>query len=130
MAQHSVIVSEHVALEQEHALYGLLHDAAEAYLVDLPRPLKDLLPEYKVIEKKLETVIFKRFGLYEAIVPHEVDTIDKQLVMTEAIELGLRPQLWKQTIQPLPITITPVSPLEAKRMFLNRFKELAHPSYA
>jgi 5'-deoxynucleotidase YfbR-like HD superfamily hydrolase len=49
----------------EHALWGLLHDASEAYLVDLPRPLK-LLPEfavYREAECRLQRAVAVRFGL-------------------------------------------------------------------
>lgn len=125
VAQHSVIVSENVSAE--NALYGLLHDAAEAYMVDLPKPLKDMLPQYKVIEQEVETVIFKRFGLHDATIPHEVNSVDKRLVYTEAIELGLRPQLWCDAIAPLAVSIDPQSPEEAKASFLARFEALKFP---
>ena len=125
VAQHSIIVAQNVS--PQHTLYGLLHDAAEAYMVDMPKPLKDMLPEYKVIEKRLETVIFKRFGLYDAVIPNEVDAIDKRLVYTEAIELGLRPQLWCDNITPLPVTIEPVAPEQAKELFLTMYQRLKNP---
>ena len=54
VAEHSVHVSK--LCLPEHALWGLLHDASEAYLVDLPRPLK-LLPEfapYREAERRLQ----------------------------------------------------------------------------
>jgi hypothetical protein len=44
-------------------LYGLLHDAAEAYCCDIPRPLKPYLPGYKDIEAGIMTAVYKRFGL-------------------------------------------------------------------
>lgn len=44
-------------------LRGILHDAAEAYVCDLPRPLKMCLPDYKKIELRVEDALFKRFGL-------------------------------------------------------------------
>ena len=39
----------------------LLHDASEAYLSDVTRPVKSALPEYKKIEKNLEAVIYKKW---------------------------------------------------------------------
>ena len=61
VAQHSVAVSEIVPLE--YAFEALLHDAAEAYIGDMTSPLKSMLPEYRRIEEKVETVIRERFGL-------------------------------------------------------------------
>lgn len=43
---------------------ALLHDASEAYLCDVPTPLKELLPDYRRIEKKFQKEIMKKFGLY------------------------------------------------------------------
>ena len=66
VAQHSVFVSELVqALGGEPKLQraALLHDASEAYLSDLPRPLKYLLTEYRVIEKDVERVIEAAFAI-------------------------------------------------------------------
>jgi hypothetical protein len=39
----------------------LLHDASEAYLSDVTRPVKSALPEYKKIEKNLEAAIYKKW---------------------------------------------------------------------
>jgi len=46
-------------------LKGLLHDASEAYLVDLPRPLKYLpgFEKYRDIEANLQGMIYRKFGL-------------------------------------------------------------------
>lgn len=41
----------------------LLHDASEAYLGDIPSPLKQLLPEYKAIEKQWMKAIRSAFNL-------------------------------------------------------------------
>lgn len=51
VAQHSVLVANN--LPQHLQLAGLLHDAAEAYLCDLPRPVKELLPSYRQLEEKV-----------------------------------------------------------------------------
>ena len=48
-------------------LEALLHDASEAYIVDLPTPFKNLLPEYKNLEDKITKVINKKFKLSNSI---------------------------------------------------------------
>jgi len=61
VAEHSVCVSHLVP--REHALLGLLHDATEAYVCDVPRPLKLSLPEYKDAEHLNWLAIATHFGL-------------------------------------------------------------------
>lgn len=64
--------------------YALLHDAAEAYLVDIPRPMKRL-PEfqfYRQAEAALMTAIEKRFAL-EPGQPNEVSSADKAMLWHE-----------------------------------------------
>lgn len=63
VAEHCVRVSRIVP--KEDALWALLHDAAEAYLIDLPRPLKNL-PEfsiYRMAENMIMTAVISRFEL-------------------------------------------------------------------
>lgn len=45
------------------SLCGLLHDATEAYLGDVVRPLKRNLPGYRELEDRMAVVIGRRFGL-------------------------------------------------------------------
>lgn len=64
VAQHSVIVASLVPLELKAA--ALLHDAAEAYVGDMIRPLKTTAafgPAFKAIERGVEEAIAARFGL-------------------------------------------------------------------
>ena len=124
VAQHSVIVSHHVP--PEYALWGLLHDAAEAYLMDMPSPIKALLPEYAALEARMLGVISKRYGLSSEC-PAEVKIVDRRLRVTEAIELGLRPHLWGGLHEdPLPIQIKPIAPDGMRSAFLFRFCELVN----
>lgn len=60
VAQHSIIMSD--KMHESHKLAALLHDASEAYLLDIPRPIKKGLSNYKEIEDKLMTAIAAKFG--------------------------------------------------------------------
>jgi len=61
VAAHSILVSEFLPLHLR--LEGLLHDASEAYLSDLPSPIKQQMPEYRKVEEQLESVIATQFHL-------------------------------------------------------------------
>jgi uncharacterized protein len=60
VAQHCVYVSQ--LLGAPYALQGLMHDASEAYLLDIPSPIKARLSNYKEIEDKLMKSISKKFN--------------------------------------------------------------------
>jgi len=62
VAQHSIMVSQMLD-GTGFELHGLLHDAAEAYLIDIPSPVKDFIPGFKTIEENLMRVISVRFNL-------------------------------------------------------------------
>lgn len=122
VAQHSVLVSHHV--HPENALWGLLHDASEGLgLVDLPRPVKALLPDYHRLEKKVMAVIAKKFSLTPSV-PSEVKEVDEIVLATEKRDL-MPPGLdWGPLPDPLPEEIVPYTPQEAEMEFLDRFYEL------
>src|SRR5271165_5200280 len=67
VAEHSIAVAR--LLPANLKLFGLLHDASEAYLADLPRPVKAGLPEYKAIEANVERVSGK-----PGLQPHRVES--------------------------------------------------------
>lgn len=122
VAQHSVIVSEivppHLALE------GLLHDAAEAYIGDMVRPLKSAMPEYKAVELRIERVLAQSFGLVFPF-PPAIKSADLRACMTEKRDLHNVQRAWTPRAEPLPETIEPWDAQQAEAIFLARFVRLA-----
>lgn len=124
VAQHSVIVSRLVPVR--HALQALLHDAAEAYLVDVPRPLKLELPEYRVIEKRVQAVIYERFGL-PAVEDPCIKQADDRALAQEHRDLMMRSAYdWSRLAdeRPLPMAIQALPAEVARGMFMTRFHSL------
>ena len=126
VAQHSVLVSRQVPARL--ALWGLLHDASEAYLTDLTRPLKRstaLGAEYRLIEAVVMKVVCERFGLSQEE-PAAVKRADKMLLMTEKrdfMRAGSAPE-WAEQQKPLIERIFALDWRAAERAFLDRFEEL------
>lgn len=86
VAQHSVLVADFVS--EEHKLQAILHDASEAYLVDIPRPIKALLPQYLEVEDRLMRVIADKFG-FEYPLCDEVKEADDHSLQWEWTDLVL-----------------------------------------
>lgn len=80
VAEHSILVSQ--AVSKENALWGLLHDAAEAYICDIPSPFKKYLEQYAGYESVILELIKEKFDLIGDI-PKEVMFIDKQIQVNE-----------------------------------------------
>ncbi len=108
-------------------LWGLLHDASEAYLVDIPSPLKKHpnFESYRRSEALVMAAVCERFGLPEPQ-PASVASADRVLLATEARALmPFVPENWADLqSSAFNAPITPWLPAEAKRKFLNRFCEL------
>ena len=123
VAEHAVHVSRVVV--PEHAKWGLLHDAAEAYLSDLPQPVKRQIPDYGLLEDLLLEVIADRFEL-SSTMPPEVKRADAVMLATEKVALmGPEPAPWEGIPKPLePGMIQGWGPSQAEEAFLNRFREL------
>lgn len=127
VAQHSVLVSE--TCEPQNALVGLLHDAAEAYIGDMVRPLKYALAKYREIEMDWNAAIQKHFALggQLVILPLDVELADKRLLATERRDLmsdGPQHELWRLREPPLTDEIVPLSPTRAENAFMRRYSEL------
>lgn len=128
VAEHSVRVSIMLQIEQqtpEVQFFGLMHDAAEAYLPDVPSPLKHM-PEFgffRDVEKLIEGAIAAKFDL--PIFKHPaVEWADKYILFDEmaTVMSPLHPDAFHQGGKRLHGDI--LTSIEAKHMFLFRYKEL------
>lgn len=130
VAQHSCYVSDWLADKDNQGFYslelrGLLHDASEAYLVDVPRPIKLIadFSTYRTIEKTTQQVIYKKFGLIGGDDPAIVTQADNLLLATEARDLMNNP-FWAKHMPKLTMKIKPWTPAKAEREFMERFEKL------
>jgi hypothetical protein len=127
VAQHSVYVSHHLPAPLK--LWGLLHDAAEAYCVDVPRPLKPFLPGYREIEAGVMDAVCERFGL-DPVMPAEVKAADDGILHDEMAQIMSSPPApWALRGKPLGIEINPWSPEVAKAVFLQEFQIITGGQY-
>lgn len=121
VAEHSVLVSRLVP--QEHAKWGLLHDASEAYIADIARPVKRHLTEYAAIEKRLMLAIAERFDLPWPE-PPEVKYVDNRILHDEKDQLFGKhaPRSWDLPEGPFGVEIDGWTPQWAKTFFLKKWE--------
>lgn len=124
VAEHSVYVSQIVL--PEHALAALLHDAVEAFVGDMAKPLKVMIPQYQVIEKRIERAVLDRFGINLPLHP-SIKEADIIMLATEQVQLMKNRDDWEYTRGRIPadIKIEALSPPLARQLFLDRFAELS-----
>lgn len=122
VAQHSVLVSRLCA--PCDALWGLLHDASEAYLCDIVSPVKRVpgLDGYRDIERQVQRAVATKFGLAPDE-PASVRAADRVLLKTEQRDLMRMPAGWDAPPESIR-TLTPMEPRAAESLFLRRFYEL------
>ena len=113
---------------QDSMLALLLHDAAEAYLGDISRPLRTLLPKYNEIEANMINVIFNVFGL------HPYDSYKETIELVDDLALKIEAQSlmpskllkeWGYDINDSALLdIVPYTPERARNAFLSRFNRV------
>jgi hypothetical protein len=124
VAEHCVLLSHAVA--PENALWALLHDATEAYVGDMVRPLKNSMPTYRSVEDRLMEVICERFRLSQRC-PAEVKAADTRILHDERDALmapSRRPWTSLNDFRPLGVTVEGWQPAKAESRYLARLHEL------
>ena len=96
VAQHAINCAQEAkarGLSPHVQLACLLHDASEAYLADIVKPLKVHLPSYQVIENRLQTMIYEKY-LTKPLTDIEqghIAQIDRVILLCEFKELMKKP---------------------------------------
>ncbi|HRO14744.1 MAG TPA: hypothetical protein PLL33_06825 [Paracoccus sp. (in: a-proteobacteria)] len=128
VAEHSWHVSHLVP--PADALAGLLHDAPEAFIGDVARPLKALLPDYRAIEARVEAAVLGCFGL-DPQLPASVKAADRDMLRVEQVQaMRAGGQDWSSTAGSFAhpaarlVELRFWEPRQARMMFLRRFEEL------
>ncbi len=124
VAQHSLYCS----YISKNPLWALLHDASEAYSVDVPTPIKRKIPQFKYMEEKIEGVIATAFNL-EWPRPAEVKEADIKAFNIEWHLLMLddesSEEYKKYSKDKVFLKIIKMNPSQTKKAFLERFYELS-----
>ena len=135
VAQHCIQVAEDLKeYGPDVQLYGLLHDAAEAYINDLPSPVKHI-PEIHAVIKKLEdslmTVIYNALKITPPTEEQEalVKIADKTQQAVEAYNFmysrGKDWNLPKVSFTKLQEFKEPMTSIDSYHYFLSYFEELS-----
>ncbi len=127
VAEHSVLVSRLVL--RPNAILGLFHDSAEAYIKDVPTPVKRALGDvYKDLEHRWLLAIGQALGIGDRLAnqPIDIKVADSVALSTEFRDCfydgrGATSQAW---VEPSDYQIVGLAPRAAYRSFMNRWLEL------
>lgn len=110
VAQHCLKLVSLVRIDfpedYELQLACLLHDASEAYMADVPKPWKQLCPEYRRLEKMLLKAIFTRFGVDLSYLTSDLVKVYDEVAYKEE---G---------------SILPLGKVDVKKLYMSTFKEI------
>lgn len=141
VAEHSVHIANKALLDgwsPHTALWGLLHDAAEAYLPDIARPIKDAMPGFAAIEEGVERAVANRLAcdvpswFLQVIREDIIKVYDTRILLDEkAAMMPHTPADWGievngEPAKPLGVKIMGWCPTEAKVRFLRAFDNLVN----
>ncbi len=124
VAEHSFWVSRNVP---DHvALWGLLHDAAEAYVSDVARPIKPFIVGFNEIETRIMQAVRQKFGL-KGVMPSAVHEADLRMLATERHQLMTASKRdWEELLgfTRFDLELPCWGPAEAESAFLERYESI------
>lgn len=127
VAEHSIHIAHILRVRKASVvtqLAGLLHDAEETYLPDIPKPVKLHMPEANKIYVKLREVIYKKFKVQDADW-ELIKDLDDRICTAEAKVLGIWNKDWAPTGKRLVVELGFWSPRIAEAYFLNGYETLS-----
>jgi hypothetical protein len=129
VAEHSyhcatVAKEDGLSIEDQRAV--LMHDAAEAFIGDVVKPLKIALPDYEIIETIMEECIVSRFDLGNTPLAF-IKEIDQAMLIAERRRMFSKDSVeWvgENSVRRLNVDFHRWLPGEAEEMFAFRAREL------
>ena len=95
VAQHSVLCC--MIAKPEYKKQALMHDSSEAYLLDIPTPIKNELLNYKELEQKIEKLICNKYKIQYPY-DKEIKILDETILLYEWNSLILKNKICKKQI--------------------------------
>lgn len=134
VAQHCVLLSDYaervLKAPPVECLQILMHDAPEAYLVDIPRPVKQYMPEFRQWDFHIDTAIRVWLGVADRDRPAFQDELDSRMIADERAQLMSKSgNDWGHDREPLGITIERWAPDYTERAFLTHFAKYSYETY-
>lgn len=121
VAEHCVLMAEKA--KPEHKLTALLHDASEAYLIDVPKPVKSLIVGYELLESNIMAKIAAKYKFFWPL-PKEVKELDRRILSDERMQ-NMSPmedgETWPDGLPPIGVTLKCWSPDQSYREFMDAF---------
>lgn len=129
VAQHSVLCAKQARsmdYDLNVQLYALMHDAAEAYIGDMIRPLKYYMPMFKEVEDRIMTVVARKFDFsMNKRATAKIKTIDNLMCAAEKRDMHPTTLEWPGMPDPVDIkTIEPWPHSYAKGQFMRMFNQI------
>lgn len=130
VAEHCVLMAWHLrdqGYDDATCFQALMHDASEAYLVDVPRPIKGRLGGYAEIENLNMLAIAERYG-FAWPVSNIVKDADNRILLDERDQNMAAPAGdWNVVGPPLGVVVRCWHPIDARDHFMTTFNALVPP---
>lgn len=120
-------LSKGLRYDKEQQRNVLMHDATEAYLGDMSKPLKRMMPVFKWFENKMERAIEIRYGLDFKKHHDAIKHIDNALLLAERFAIyGDDGVEWQNQDSIMKVQISPryLKPMDIKAEFLEAWRSL------